>query len=192
MPASTRKQVTLLLDQIRRGNRHASNELLPLVYEELRKLARSRMAREQPGQTLQPTALVHEAYLRLLGDESPGWDNRGHFFAAAAEAMRRIQIERARRYARIKHGGEQRRVTLDEASARIVPRPEEMLALDEALTGLEEHDAAMAQVVKLRYFAGLSVEETARAMSTSRRTVNRLWTAARAWLHHTIASTSPS
>ena len=104
MPASTRKQVTLLLDQIRRGNRRASNELLPLVYEELRKLARSRMAREQPGQTLQPTALVHEAYLRLLGDESPGWDNRGHFFAAAAEAMRRIQIERARRYARIKHG----------------------------------------------------------------------------------------
>jgi RNA polymerase sigma factor (TIGR02999 family) len=187
MGSESRQQVTLLLDQIRNGNRQASEDLLPLVYDELRGLARARMARERPGQTLQPTALVHEAYLRLLGDEEAAWDNRGHFFAAAAEAMRRIQIERARRYARVRHGGEQRRVTLDDAVAGIAPRSEEILAVDEALSRLEQHDATMAQVVKLRYFAGMSVEETANAMDSSQRTVNRLWTAARAWLRRAMA-----
>jgi RNA polymerase sigma factor (TIGR02999 family) len=186
-PTSVRDgHVTRLLRRIEAGDRQATEELLPVVYQELRKLARSRMARERPGQTLTPTALVHEAYLRLVKDETLGWDNRGHFFAAAAEAMRRILIERARRYASRRHGGGQERVTLgDAASPESIP-PEELLALDEALTRLEAKDRAMADVVKLRFFSGLTVPETAAALGLSVATVNRHWAAARAWLQREI------
>ncbi len=180
-------QVTLLLGEISRGNRRAAEDLLPLLYDELRVLARSRMAREKPGQTLEATALVHEAYLRLVGDADAQWDGRGHFFAAAAEAMRRILIERARRHARARHGGGVRRVTFDEGLAATEARSNELLAVDAALERLEAHDPAMAGVVKLRYFAGLSVEESAAALRLSPRTVNRLWTAARAFLRREIA-----
>ena len=174
--------MTDLLDRVRAGEARAAEDLLPIVYGELRKLARARLARERPGQTLQATALVHEAYLRLVGDADASWENRGHFFAAAAEAMRRILIERARRYAAEKHGGGQNRVTLSEDVASTIGSAEELLALDLALTRLERRDAQMASVVKLRYFAGLEIDETAHALGTSSRTVNRLWTAARAWL----------
>lgn len=182
MSDTSSHRVTRLLKEISAGDRAASEELLPLVYGELRRLAHIRMAREKPGQTLQATALVHEAYIRLVGTEDPGWDSRGHYFAAAAEAMRRILIERARKKARLKRGGQDRRVAFDEMIAGEEPRPAQLLALDEVLGRLEEHDEAMARVVKLRYFAGLSVKETASAMGTSPRTVNRQWTAARAWL----------
>ena len=171
-----------LLDSIAAGDPEASAQLLPLVYEELRRLARSRMARENPGQTLTPTALVHEAYLRLVGSRDPVWANRAHFFAAAAEAMRRILVERARRVRREKHGGGQWRVTLDEELAGAAPASEEILALHEALTRLERQDAEMARVVELHQFAGLSIEETAAALGLAERTVSRRWTAARAWL----------
>jgi RNA polymerase sigma factor (TIGR02999 family) len=186
MPSDDASAVTVLLDQIRRGDKGASERLLPVVYDELRKLARSRMASEKPGHTLQPTALVHEAYLRLLGSGDTAWDGRGHFFAAAAEAMRRILIERARRARRIKRGGELRRVELDDQVPVDGPRVDEVLAVDEALSRLEARDAQMAAVVKLRYFAGLTVDETAQALGTSARSVNRLWTAARAWLRGEI------
>lgn len=178
----TRERLSTVLGEVRRGERLAGEELLPLLYGELRRLAASRMARERPGQTLQPTALVHEAYLRLLEGEDMGWEGRGHFFAAAAEAMRRILIERARHHRRLKRGGDQKRVTLDEGAAREEPEAEEMLALDRGLSRLEERDTVMAQVVKLRYFAGLTVPETASALGVSPRQVNRHWTAARAWL----------
>lgn len=174
--------MTRLLERAGAGSRGASDELLPLVYDELRRLARARLRRERPGQTLQPTGLVHEAYLRLLGDQPTSWQNRRHFFAAAAEAMRRILIERARRAARLKRGGDQERVSLGAVAEAIEPRLEEMLDLDHALRALAERDAEMAEVVKLRYFAGLTVEETAAALETSPRSVNRSWTAARAWL----------
>jgi len=183
MSSSSSRRVTELLDAIGSGDRPAADELLPLVYEEMRKLARWRLARDTPGQTLQPTALVHEAYLRLVEDPEMRWENRAHFFAAAAEAMRRILIERARRYARRKHGGGQMRVTLHEDLVSTEPRPEELLDLDRALERLESRDPAMANVVKLRYFAGLSVEDTAKAMEVSPRTVTRSWTSARAWLY---------
>jgi RNA polymerase sigma factor (TIGR02999 family) len=183
---TSRHQVTLLLQRIHAGDRQAASDLLPVVYDELRRLARARMAKERPGQTLQPTALVHEAYLRLIGDEDPGWSNRGHFFAAAAEAMRRILIERARSRARLKRGGNQVRVALPDSLAQEEAPAEDLLALDVALTRLEERDPEMARVVKLRHFVGLSVPETADAMGTSARTVNRLWTAAKAWLHREL------
>lgn len=183
--------VTNLMQRMRAGEAHAAEELLPIVYEELRKLARARLAREKPGQTLQATALVHEAYLRLVGDADPTWENRAHFFAAAAEAMRRIMIERARRYAAEKHGGGQNRVTLTDGLAGNAETAEELLAIDQALTRLERRDPQMASVVMLRYFAGLEVEETAKALRTSARTVNRLWTAARAWLAQDLAAGEP-
>lgn len=165
----------------------AAEELLPIVYDELRRLARARLARIRPGQTLQPTDLVHEAYLRLIEHGDQGWDHRGHFFAAAAEAMRRIVIDRARRAARVKHGGDRVRITISAAGGGAEPRPEEILAVNEALGSLEELDPKMAKVVTLRYFAGLTQEETALAMGVSRRTVNRLSTAARAWLAGALA-----
>ncbi len=187
MADEPKHQVTELLAGIGRGDRRASEALLPLVYGELRKLARAKMARERPGQTLQATALVHEAYLRLLGGTDLGWDNRGHFFAAAAEAMRRILIERARRYSREKHAGGLRRVSFEQVDLAGEERDlEELLELDRALDRLEAQDARMAQVVKLRYFAGLTVEETAQALDTAPRTVNRLWTAAKSWLHREL------
>ena len=176
-------QVTQILKDLARGERHAPDDLLPLIYHELRRLARSRMARERPGQTLQATALVHEAYLRLVGDVDLKWDSRGHFFAAAAEAMRRIMIDRARRRGRLRHGGELARATFDEAAVADLAGPAEGLAdLDEALTRLETQDEKMARVVKLRYFAGLTIAETAAAMGMAPRTVTRLWSAARVWL----------
>jgi RNA polymerase sigma factor (TIGR02999 family) len=176
-------EVTRLLEDIQRGDPRATEELLPLVYAELRRLAAARMARETPGHTLEPTALVHEAYLRLVGGGDVEWSNRGHFFAAAAEAMRRILIERARRSARVRHGGGQRRVELPTGVAGSdAPDLERLLALDQALSRLEARDPEMARVAKLRHFAGLTVDETALAMGVSPRSVNRLWTAARAWL----------
>lgn len=176
-------EVTVLLQQLAGGERHASEELLPLIYEELRRLARARMAQERPGQTLQATALVHEAYLRLVGNDELGWDSRGHFFAAAAEAMRRILIERARRRARLRHGGEFARITLDENVVLTGSAEDDDLELlDQALTRLEAQDEQMARLVKLRYFGGLTVEECAAALGAAPRTVNRLWTAARAWM----------
>jgi RNA polymerase sigma factor (TIGR02999 family) len=186
----SRAQITQLLAQIGQGNRHAANDLLPLIYEELRKLARSRMSRERPGQTLQATALVHEAYLRLVGDQDPKWDSRAHFFGAAAEAMRRILIERARHRGRLRHGGDQVKVTLDDSVA-VTAEDEaafDVLAVDQALTKLEQLDADMGRVVKLRYFAGLEIDEVAAVIGASERSVNRLWTAARAWLQRELAS----
>ena len=174
--------ITQLLSRAGDGDPRAAEELLPLVYAELRRLAGARMQRERPGQTLQATGLVHEAYLRLVGEESPEWDNRGHFFAAAAEAMRRILIERARRKSRIRHGGELRRTELDTGVAGLGDDAAGILDLDQALTELEAKDGRMADVVKLRYFAGLGVEETAAALAISPRSVNRTWMAARAWL----------
>lgn len=184
------QQVTQLLEQITAGDTLAADELLPLVYHELRSLARSRMAKEQPGQTLQETALVHEAYIRLIGEHDVGWDSRGHFFAAASEAMRRILIERARKKARLKHGGQQQRVTLDDMLAGKEPQDAELLALDEALSRLETHDEIMAQVVKMRFFVGFSIKETASALGVSPRSVNRLWTAARVWLLDDLLETN--
>jgi len=164
-----------------------SGEMLPEVYDELRKLARARLARErQPHQTLQPTALVHEAYLRVSGDEDRRWDRRGHFFAAAAQAMRRILVERARYYQRVKHGRDEERVDLDSGIMRADPALTDLVAVDEALTRLEQTDPRKAQVVSLRYFAGLSVEETAAAMDLSPATVKNEWKFARAWLHRAL------
>jgi RNA polymerase sigma factor (TIGR02999 family) len=156
---------------------------LPLVYSELRKLAASRLARERPGQTLQATALVHEAYLRLVdGEVAQRWDSRAHFFAAAAEAIRRILIEQARRKARIKHGGGKQRIDLDEGATFIAGPREEFLALDEALARFEKIVPEKARLVKLRYFAGLSIDEAADVLRISRSTAKRHWIYARAWL----------
>ncbi len=157
--------------------------MLPLVYEELRRLATQKLAQEPPGHTLQPTALVHEAYLRLVADgEEQQWDGRGHFFAAAAEAMRRILVESARRKKRLRHGGRRRRADLDEASLAAAPEAEDLLAIDEALTSLASEDPEAAELVKLRFYAGLSVEEAGKALGLSRTAAYRQWAYARAWL----------
>lgn len=165
-----------------------TDELIQLVYSELRVLARAWIAREPPGHTLPPTALVHEAYLRLVTDPSMQWESRRHFFGAAAEAMRRILIERARRVSRKKRGGEQQRVTLDEEfTPGDAPAAEEVLAVNMALERLEALDPEMGEVVKLRYFGGLTVDEAAKALGLSARSVNRSWTAARAWLKRELS-----
>jgi len=187
--------VTQLLDAIQCGNPQAAEELLPLVYAELRRLAAGRLSRESPGQTLQPTALVHEAYLRLVGDGGDreqetghsGFDSRGHFFAAAAEAMRRILVENARRKARVKHGGQVQRVELVELDLAQEPPADELLALDEALAKFELEEPEKAKLVKLRYFVGLSLEEAADTLGVSRATASRHWTYARAWLYNAVA-----
>jgi RNA polymerase sigma factor (TIGR02999 family) len=175
---------------------HAADELLRLVYDELRRLAAQRLAREKPGQTLDPTGLVHEAYLRLIGkDAPPVWDGRGHFFAAAAEAMRRILIEKARHKKRQRHGGDRRRVPLRSDALFHRTTPGELLDLDEALTKLATEDAAAGAVVKLRLYAGLSVEEAALALGISRASAYRHWTYARAWLRCALkeaAGSSPA
>ena len=179
--------VSTLLDAVRSGDAGAPTELLPLVYDELRRLAAQRLSHESPGQTLQPTALVHEAYLRLVGDSGGSqWENRGHFFAAAAEAMRRILVENARRKHSLKRGGALIRHKLDEAEL-LAPEPrEDLLALDEALTRLAATDRAAAELVQLRYFGGLSIPEAAQVLGISPRTADRLWTYARAWLHQHV------
>ena len=174
--------VTRLLDAVERGDLGAAADLLPLVYAELRKLAAARLKDEQAGHTLQPTALVHEAYLRIVGGaQGADWNGRGHFFGAAAEAMRRILVEIARRKRADKHGGRRRRVELDRAVAAGPPAVD-LLALDEALTQLDRHDPTAAALVKLRYFAGLSHQEAAAALGISRGAADRLWVLARAWL----------
>ncbi len=173
--------VTRLLEQARGGPQRA-DALLPLVYDELRALARARMSREAPGQTIQATALVHEAYMRLVGDEDPGWNGRRHFFGAAAQAMRRILVERARGKARLKHGGGHDRVELNDAVAGREAPDEEVLAVDEAVSRLERQDPRKGRIVNLRYFAGLTTEETARSLGVSVGTVEREWRFIKAWL----------
>ena len=168
-------EITRALQAVGRGDRQAAEDLLPLLYDELRRLAGSKLAHEPPGQTLQPTALVHEAYLRLVGTEDPGWENRGHFFAAAAQAMRRILVEAARRKARPKRGGDRERVDLEAADMAIEPPGEDLVALDEALKRMEADDPRQGQIVNMRYFAGLTNEETATALAISVSTVESEW-----------------
>ncbi|QDS97868.1 ECF-type sigma factor [Adhaeretor mobilis] len=182
------RDITRILSAIEQGDQAAASELLPLVYEELRRLAASRMKQERSGQTLQPTALVHEAFLRLVGEDAKQWDGRGHFFAAAAEAMRRILIENARRKGRIKRGGELNRQDLDDNDLAVSPENvDDLLALDEALTKLAEEDADLAKLVELRYFTGLTIEETAQVLEVSPRTTKRNWAYARAWLQREMS-----
>lgn len=183
MTESPQGMVTKVLRAMEAGDPKATEELLPIVYGELRKLARSLMAKTPPGNTLQPTALVHEAYLRLVRDENPGWNSRGHFFAAAAHAMRRVLVEQARRKARRKHGGAQRRVDADAVDIPIESPVEDVLALDEAIERLRARDPRKAEVVMLRYFAGLSIEETAGVLKVSEATVERDWQFARVVLY---------
>jgi RNA polymerase sigma factor (TIGR02999 family) len=186
-------EVTQILDAVAGGDRHAAAQLLPLVYAELRRLAAALLGQEAPGHTLQPTALVHEAYLRLVGDaDDPRWNSRGHFFGAAAEAMRRILVESARRKSRIKHGGEMQRVDLEAQDVPVRAPPEQILALDEALTRLAIEDPSAARVVDLHFFAGLSIEESAQALGISRATAYRQWTYARAWLRCEIGGEMPT
>jgi RNA polymerase sigma factor (TIGR02999 family) len=176
--------VTRILSAIEQGDPHAAQQLLPLVYEELRRLAAQKLAQEKPGQTLDATALVHEAYLRLVDvDQAQQWNSRGHFFAAAAEAMRRILIESARRKQSQKHGGQRRRVDLDHAETVAAAPPDDLLALDEALQRLQQHDPVAAELVQLRFFTGLSIEQAAEVVGLSTATAYRHWTFARAWLH---------
>jgi len=177
-------EVTRILSSIERGDPSAASELLPLVYDELRKLAASRMASERGHHTLQATALVHEAYLRLVGvDQRQQWDGRGHFFAAAAEAMRRILIDSARRNARPKHGGDLKRVDLDETAEVSQPSSVDLLALDEALTKLAAEEPVKAELVKLRFFGGLTIPDAAQVLGISHATAERYWTYARLWLY---------
>jgi RNA polymerase sigma factor (TIGR02999 family) len=179
--------VTRILSAIEQGDRQASEQLLPLVYEELRRLAAQKMAQEKPGQTLQATALVHDAYIRLVDVAEPqDWKSRGHFFAAAAEAMRRILVEQARRKKRQRHGGNHQRLNLDGLQLPDAADSEELLALNDALDGLANEEPATAAVVKLRYFAGLTIEETAEVLGISVRTANRDWAYAKAWLYQQL------
>jgi len=179
--------VTRILSQMEEGDPVAAERLLPLVYDELRKLAALKLAQEKPGQTLQATALVHEAYLRLVDCElSPHWNSRGHFFGAAAEAMRRILVDNARKKQRVKHGGQWQRVDLDLMDPQAEQEPDQLLLLDQSLAKLEAHDPLAAQVVKLRYFAGLTMAQTAEALTIPLRTAERNWTYAKSWLHHDL------
>jgi RNA polymerase sigma factor (TIGR02999 family) len=190
--------VTRILSAAEAGDPRAAAQLLPLVYDELRKLAAQRLSSERPGQTLQATALVHEAYVRLVGnagDAAQHWNGRGHFFAAAAEAMRRLLVERARRGRRIRHGGGRRRLELaelDSSQLHVDPsgvdRAEDLIALDEALGRLDAEEPEAAAVVKLRYFTGMTIEEAAAALGVSVRTANRHWVYAKAWLHQQLSA----
>ena len=175
--------VTLILNAIEQGDAGATDELLPLVYEELRLLAAQKLSQERPGQTLQATALVHEAYLRLVKAKDQGWNSRGHFFKAAAEAMRRILVENARRKGRLKRGGNHQRVGLDDIDVAVGGVPEDVVALDEALTKLAEEKPLMVKAIELRYFAGLTLEQIAAILDVSERTVSSYWTYAKAWLY---------
>jgi RNA polymerase sigma factor (TIGR02999 family) len=182
--------VTRILQALEQGNPQAADELLPLVYEELRKLAAARMARENPGHTLQPTALVHEAWLRLVGDENVRWDGRAHFFGAAAEAMRRILIDRARHRNARRHGGDLQRVDLEGMEIAAPDDDDQLLAVNEALEKLAAQDKLKAELVKLRYFAGLTIEEAAQVLRISEPTAKRYWTFAKAWLHREIETSA--
>jgi RNA polymerase sigma factor (TIGR02999 family) len=185
----SRATITSLLNEASAGNSQAAIDLLPLVYEQLRALAARKMLQERPDQTLQATALVHEAYLRLAGEvHVREWDGRRHFFAAAAEAMRRILVENARRKGRLKRGGGAQRVSLEATELTVNNPPPDLLALDEALLELEQKHPEKAQLVKLRYFAGLTMDEAAQAMGISPRTARRVWAYARAWLYARINS----
>ena len=180
--------VTQILSAIEHGEADAAEQLLPLVYDELRKLAVRKMAQEKPGQTLQATALVHEAYLRLVDrKQAQHWDSRGHFFAAAAESMRRILVEKARRKGRVKHGGEMTRQDLDDVQIEASGIHEDLIALDEALNRLTDVDAQAVELVHLRYFVGLSIPDAAELLGISPRTADRLWAFARAWLRREVA-----
>jgi RNA polymerase sigma factor (TIGR02999 family) len=181
-------EVTRILSAIKQGDPHAAEQLLPLVYDELRQLAAQKFAQEKPGQTLQATALVHEAYLRLMtGDGAQQWDSRRHFFAAAAEAMRRILIDRARDKRRFKRGCGWRRLHLDEIDPAIEQSPDDLLALDEALAKLAQDDAVCAELVKLRLFTGLTLGEAAETLGIARRTADRYWAFARSWLYDALS-----
>ncbi len=181
--------VTHILNAVQSGDKKAADRLLLLVYEQLRLLARKNMAGERPDHTLGATALVHEAYLKLIGNQEIEWQNRAHFFASAAEAMRRILIDRARLRGRIKRGGDHKRIPLKGVDLAVEQDSSEILALDEALQRLQKQDGRMYEIVMLRFFAGLSVEKTAQAMDVSPRTVKRDWTCARAWLHKAMNET---
>jgi RNA polymerase sigma factor (TIGR02999 family) len=186
-------EVTRILSAIEQGDAHAAEKLLPLVYDELRKLAANRLASEKPGQTLEATALVHEAYLRLVdGERVQQWDSRGHFFAAAAEAMRRILVERAREKGCTKRGGRLKRINVDAVDLVTTITPDQLLAVDDALAKLTRDDPAAAQLVELRYFAGLTVDEAGKAIGISTSTAYRHWNYARAWLHGELCSESES
>jgi RNA polymerase sigma factor (TIGR02999 family) len=183
--------ITRILAELASGDAHAAGQLLPLVYDELRKLAVARMAEETPGHTLDATALVHEAYLRLVGPaDAARWENRGHFFAAAAQAMRRILVEAARRKRRDRHGGDRQRIDLDAAQPAAPSPRDDLVALDAALTRLAAVDSQAAKLVELRHFTGLSVAEAAQALGISPRTADRVWAFARAWLHRELTDTS--
>ena len=175
-----------ILAAIRQGDARAADELLPLIYEELRRLAAQKISREPPGQTLQATALVHEAYIRLVGVQAQNWSGRTHFFAAAAEAMRRILIDNARRKQRLKHGGGQQKIDIDDAELTIEAPSDDLIALDEALDKLAEMDKTKADLVKLRYFAGLTLEQAADLLNLPERTAKRYWAHARAWLYQRV------
>lgn len=178
--------VTRILNAASNGDVRAADELLPLIYQELRKLAAVKMARENPGQTLQPTALVHEAWLRLTGDEDRKWNDRTHFFAAAAEAMRRILVDNARRKRAERHGGGHQRVDLPETASAVLETEDKVLAVNEALEKFAALDPQKAELVKLRYFVGMTIEQSAEALGLSERTAKRYWAFARAWLHEEI------
>ena len=186
MPANG-PDVTRILDAVRQGDAKATDELLVAVYQELRRLAAVRLGQEPAGQTLQATALVHEAYIRLVGAEDQSWESRGHFFGAAAEAMRRIVIDKARHKQRKKRGANLQRVNLEDETLAIEGPSDDVIAVDEALTKLEQEDHVVADLVKMRYFAGLNLDQIAKILGISRRTADRYWAYARAWLHREIA-----
>ena len=180
--------VTRILREMDSGNARAAEELLPLVYDELRRIAASKMAGESSGHTLQPTALVHEAWLRLKGTDQKAWENRSHFFVACAEAMRRILVEHARRKKSLKRGAGGERVTWEDSALVLTAPPDELLAVHDALQILEREDSTAAELVKLRYFVGMTMEEAADSLGLSKRTAENLWTYARVWLHREITS----
>jgi RNA polymerase sigma factor (TIGR02999 family) len=179
-------ELTRILEAAQWGDPKAAEDLLPLVYDELRRLAAAKMARERPDQTLQPTALVHEAWLRLVGNENQEWNGRAHFFGAAAEAMRRILVENARRKGAARHGGGQVRLDIQEIEIAPAPKDDELLAVSDALEKLGAHNRQMAELVKLRYFVGLTTEEAAEVLGISIRTADRWWNYSRLWLYQEI------
>jgi len=180
--------VTKLLSAIEQGETSSADKLLPLVYEELRKLAAHKMANEAPGQTLQPTALVHEAWMRLVGEQNPSFKSRAHFFAAAAEAMRRILIDNARRKSTLRHGGGQKQVAFEQAELALTSDDDQLLAVNDALDKLAAHDKAEAELVKLRYFVGMTLDQAAEVLGISPRTADNYWAHARAWLFQELKS----